>query len=84
MNPKRKANCLKLWRQNSDPEYWKGQIKVLAENDYCNGANERTWIARFDYFIRPETQTKIVEGVYSKRKSTKPKIMVPMDEPHAL
>lgn len=45
-----------------DLDYWAQVIKKIAANGWCNGENDRRWVADFDYLVRPETHVKVHEG----------------------
>ena len=50
-------------------ENWHAAITRVSLSNFCCGENERGWKANFDWFIRPDTVTKIMEGCYDNRKS---------------
>jgi hypothetical protein len=39
----------------------------VGHSGFCNGQNERGWVADFDWFVRPGTIVKILEGKYTDR-----------------
>lgn len=43
-------------------------LKRMARSGFCRGKNDRTWIADVDFFLRPDTVTKILEGKYDDKK----------------
>lgn len=49
-------------------ETWVEAINKLAESDFCNGLNDRSWVASFNFLLQPESIPKILEGVYDNRK----------------
>ena len=49
---------------------WKTAIRKAAESDFCKGKNDRQWKADIDWFLRPDTVAKIMEGKYDNRKRT--------------
>lgn len=55
------------WRDKPDGAYWGTIMARIATSGFCNGKNDRGWKATFDWFIRPETQHKILEGHYDNR-----------------
>lgn len=77
MNTKRLQRCKVLWKRNSNPEIWRNQIKEFVGHSHNVGNNDRGWIADFDFFLREDIQTRIVEGYYSPRisKSQEQRIM---------
>jgi len=52
------------WSQN----YHKALILIPA-SDFLMGDNERQWKANFDFFVRPDSVAKILEGRYNNKKS---------------
>lgn len=36
----------------------------IQKSSFCQGKNDRGWVASFDWFIRPDTVVKIMEGKY--------------------
>ena len=43
-------------------------IATASESAFCKGDNPRGWVANIEWFARPDTATKILEGAYSKAK----------------
>jgi hypothetical protein len=39
----------------------------VGASTFCNGQNERGWVADYDWFVRPGTIVKILEGKYTDR-----------------
>lgn len=52
------------WKENPSQDYWAEVVKKLSSSQFCTGANNRGWRANFDFLLRPETQHKVLEGVY--------------------
>lgn len=51
--------------KNSDfAANWEAAMKRAASLPFCLGRNDRGWRANIDWFLRPDTLTKILEGVY--------------------
>ena len=46
---------------------WKAAIGRACKSNFCRGKNERGWKADFDWFIKPGTVAKIMEGKYDNR-----------------
>lgn len=60
-----------LTSRRKDPyfvENWKTAIVKIAASDFCQGKNDRGWRADFDFFVRPDTIAKVMEGKYDNRK----------------
>jgi hypothetical protein len=67
-----RAKALKARR--SDPFFqfnWREAIKKVAASAFCNGENDRGWRADFDFFLRPDTVVKIMEGKYDRNQLAK-------------
>lgn len=62
----------KLWAEHTVEELTSA-IQILAASDFCNGKNDRAWVADFDFFLKPETPSKALEGKYDNR-TPKPKL----------
>ena len=60
--------CLKT---NPDINYWIDIIQRIAESPFCNGENDRGWVADIDFFLKPDTHVKVLEGKYDSNKTKK-------------
>lgn len=67
MNKDRIRKCNQRWKE-ATPDDWIEAVCRVANSAFCGGKNDRGWIADFDFFIRPNTRLKIVEGKYDNRK----------------
>lgn len=61
----------------SDLEVWRMHVRKVADSPFVRGEVEgrnggKPWRGNFDWFIRPDTVTKIVEGLYD-RVDTRPR-----------
>lgn len=45
-------------------------IQRIAASSFCTGNNEREWTATFDWFLKPGSITKILEGKYDGKKKS--------------
>lgn len=73
MNSSRDKLCRDAFRKNKDPEHWKQLIQTLKSSSFHSGKNNSGWRANFDYFLRPNIQTQLLEGaIGSARQSSKP------------
>jgi hypothetical protein len=66
LNTKRKAAAASRLRERSLSE-WMAVIGRIAASDFCQGKNDRGWVATFDFLIQPSTATKALEGAYDNR-----------------
>lgn len=67
-NSKRKKSADQRLKEYGD-EKWIAAIVRVAESDFCNGLNDRSWVATFDWILKPDSYLKITEGKYDNRKS---------------
>lgn len=51
---------------------WEQALEKIKVSSFCNGQNDRKWKATIDWFIRPDTVTKIMEGAFDNRSENKP------------
>jgi len=58
-------------RLTEDPDLgrWREVVQRIARSKFCCGENDRGWVADFDFLVRPETFTKVLEGKYDDRVS---------------
>lgn len=64
---KRKIAADARWQEKSEETYWADVIHRIARSEFCQGKNDRGWVADFDFLIRPGTDDKILEGKYDNR-----------------
>ena len=50
------------WRAN-----WRAGIERVRGSPFCRGETGGTWVATFEWFIKPDSLTKILEGTYDLR-----------------
>ncbi len=48
-------------------EYWKAAIDRIANSDFCIGKGERGWKADIDWFLKPDTAIRVIEGKYDNK-----------------
>jgi hypothetical protein len=46
---------------------WREALARAAASPFCRGENDRGWRADVDWFLKPDTVTKILEGKYDDR-----------------
>jgi len=51
-------------------ENWRAALGKISESTFCKGTNDRGWKATFDWFIRPDSVAKTMEGQYDNRAET--------------
>lgn len=70
-NPTRVKSMKARWSEEPNEEYWIGVISKIRESKFCNGENERGWLANFDFLLKPDTHIKAGEGQYESREGKK-------------
>lgn len=71
---KRKTSALARMREHPGEQFWIDAVKRISVSDFCLGRvtpkdGGRPWKANFDWFVRPDTIAKILEGQYDNRRS---------------
>jgi hypothetical protein len=56
-------------------------IRRAAKSAFCTGTNERGWKATFDWFLQPDSLTRIMEGKYEGKKGSITLPLRPGEEP---
>jgi hypothetical protein len=65
LSPTRMRTTKARITENPDPEYWVDVLQRISRSSFCRGQIPgRGWRATFDWLIRPETGTKVLEGAY--------------------
>jgi ribosomal protein L19E len=65
------------WAENPQPEFWVEVIHRLNRSSFCRGENSRGWKADFDFLIKPDSASRILEGKYDDRgASNSPRMQV--------
>lgn len=52
------------WRDN-----WQTALERVSRSSFCKGGGDQGWVADLDWFMKPDTLTKIMEGKYDDRAS---------------
>lgn len=52
-------------------ENWVQALSILKGSKFARGGGSQKWVADFDFFLQPDSVTKIMEGKYSDRGQTK-------------
>jgi hypothetical protein len=63
----RKAQADVRLDERTDLDEWAAIIKRIADSSFCNGENERGWVADPAFLLKPDTATKVLEGKYDNR-----------------
>jgi hypothetical protein len=67
----RRTHLLARLQSYSTPEMLSA-IDAISHSSFCAGENERKWVADFDWLLKPETMTKILEGKYANKEKSAP------------
>lgn len=61
---------LRAFRARVNDEFWltnwRKALEHAARLPFCSGSNDRSWIAAIDWFLRPDTVMRIIEGAYDR------------------
>jgi len=66
---KRRTQLNARWKDEWWREHWQAALDRGSHSSFLNGTNDRGWRIDFDFFLKPDTATKILEGKYDDRKS---------------
>jgi hypothetical protein len=67
LTPKRLA-AVKSRLRDTPLEQWGPLIDRVMTSPWLTGQNDRGWVANFDWLMRPDTATKVEEGIYDRRE----------------
>jgi hypothetical protein len=59
-----------LRKRLADPDWrqtWREALDRAARSSFCQGENDRGWKADIDWFLQPDSVTRILEGKYDDR-----------------
>jgi len=55
------------WRENPDEAYWRQVCRQIHESTFLTGKRpDSKWSASFDWLIKPDSATKVLEGKYNQ------------------
>lgn len=58
-----------FWKEN-----WRPALDRIRTSAFCLGKNDRGWIADVEFFLRPSTVAKIMEGKYDAPRTASPSV----------
>jgi uncharacterized protein YdaU (DUF1376 family) len=67
MTDKRRRACRTRLRDSDFRSGWQDAINKLAASDFCRGQGETGWIATLDWFLKPDSVNRLLEGQYDNR-----------------
>lgn len=65
-NDPRAKHAKARWTERS-PSEWVAITQRIAASSFCRGVNDRGWRANPDWFLKPGTAAKVLEGTYDDR-----------------
>ncbi len=65
----RRTQLRARWRDEHWRDNWMVALARAGPSAFCRGANDRGWVIDLEFFLRPDTVTKILEGKYDNRRS---------------
>lgn len=72
LTDKRRKAMQARWRDPWWREHWREALDRAGPSAFLRGGNERGWVIDLEFFLRPDTVAKILEGKYDDRKPTRP------------
>jgi len=67
LTDKRKAALKARWKDPWWRDNWRAAIERGQSSGFLRGANDRNWAIDFEFFLKPDSVAKIVEGKYDNR-----------------
>jgi len=52
-------------------ENWREAMAVAQRSPFCTGTNDRNWVWTLDFFLRPDSVTKLMEGQFDGGSNAK-------------
>lgn len=66
LSKERKKSIAARIKENPNPEYWQEVVFRISGSAFCCGSSG--WRASFDWFLKPDTHIKVLEGKYDNVK----------------
>jgi hypothetical protein len=63
----RRKSMQARWRDEHWRNHWREALQRAGPSAFLRGANDRGWVIDLEFFLRPDTVTKILEGKYDNR-----------------
>lgn len=67
VGPKRRKVVLARLKDDFFMANWREAVAKVLASDFCMGKGDKGWQADFDWFTRPDTVTRLMEGRYDNR-----------------
>lgn len=72
LTTKRKSALSERWNDVDFRENWRAALEIVPNSDFCCGRQANSnWRAHFDFFLRPDTYSKLLEGTYGGESQTR-------------
>lgn len=65
VSDKRRKVIAARWKDSFWREHWQEALEVASSTPFLQGSNDRGWKMSFDWFLKPDSVAKILEGNYS-------------------
>lgn len=72
LSRERRSKLAARLREAGGIEGWRVAMSKARASPLCTGDNERGWVASFDFLISKEKFTRLMEGQYDDRRSSRP------------
>lgn len=69
ISPKRIKALQVRMRDEFFAQNWESAIERLLKSPFLTGKNDRGWVADIDWFLKPDSVAKIMEGKYDQKQS---------------
>jgi hypothetical protein len=80
LTPKRKAALRARMAEAHWRDNWEHALTKLAASAFCTGSNDRQWKADIDFFLRPDSVARLMEGKYDDRTPKRSSTWRPSDD----
>lgn len=72
LTEKRRGAARRALSEHPELGFWSGVIQRINASAFCRGETERGWTATFDWMLRPDTPTRVLEGTYGSGRGPSP------------
>jgi len=76
ISPSRQKKINARLDEVDDEGYWIKVAEKLNASEFCDGNNDKGWRATFDFFIKPDTHLKAIEGLYDNKEGKRSRSLV--------
>ena len=61
-------------------DHFQEAVQKMSRSDFCKGQSGGTWVADFDWLLKPSTMARVIEGKYDNRGTN----VTPVPEPNQI